>query len=565
MAKPRRLTRLPTLAMLAMLAVRRAFPSPRPVAASASPRCHAVLFFFEPRRPRHPPRSARLTSTPYASPSHVPTPFPFLPKHKSRLQTAASAVRLDSESSAGTLLETLRPGATVDPNAETQRPDATVDANPGSAVRPDSGSSVGTPVETLRPGARVDSDPGSAVRPDSGSSVGTPVETLRPDARVDSNPGSAVRLDSDSSVGMLLKALRFDAPTDPNLDPECPDAGAETHGGCDDPIANGTPFDLWELARSWTPGFCGSGGKRTCAKKECALDAMTATLTLHGLWPSFLKPADLGGARGATSEGKNAAPRRAAVEPANANELGAAASCFWPQNCAEPSWLVGAEGSSSWRYDPALLPQGPENEKLAPAWYSGGLGAHEWPKHGTCASWADTSGSVPGFDQASYYAATFDLARREGTPAGLVAAAGSKLALAELQAMFGGPKKVALGCTSKCELVQVVTCYTQGKGTKDDPVGPNAQIDCPCTGVRDSHYDNSCAEKHACAEVTILSPEQTGCGGHPSPSPDACGDVLKCCPGVLGPACTGDAECLGESGCARCAHSGHCTNEPRGA
>ena len=84
-----------------------------------------------------------------------------------------------------------------------------------------------------------------------------------------------------------MKALRFDAPTDPNLDPECPDAGAETHGGCDDPIANGTPFDLWELARSWTPGFCGSGGKRTCAKKECALDAMTATLTLHGLWPSF--------------------------------------------------------------------------------------------------------------------------------------------------------------------------------------------------------------------------------------------------------------------------------------
>ena len=288
---------------------------------------------------------------------------------------------------------------------------------------------------------------------------------------------------------------------------------------------------------------------------------MTPSLTLHGLWPSFSKPVDACGEHDATNGSKNAAPRRAAVEPPV--NVGASASCFWPQSCAEPSWLCGVDASSSWRYDAALLPQGPENEKLAPAWYSDGLGAHEWPKHGTCATWADTSGAVPGFDQASYYAATFDLARREGTPDALVAAAGSQLALADLQAMFGGPRKVALGCTSKCELVQVVTCYTQGKGTADDPVGPNARTDCPCTGVRDSHYDNSCAEKHACSLVTILSPGQTGCGGHPSPSPDACGDVLKCCPGVLGPDCTDDADCLGESGCARCAHSGHCTNEPR--
>ena len=445
---------------------------------------------------------------------------------------------------------------------------------------PDSGSSVETPVwmtpvETLRPDAQVDPIPDSAVQPDSESSAEMLLETLRPDAQVDPNPNSAVQPDSESSagtphshphsheVGTTVTTLRPDAQVDPNPDAECPDAGAETHGGCDDPIAYGTPFDLWELARSWTPGFCGSGGKRTCAKKECVPDAMTPSLTLHGLWPSFSKPVDACGEHDATNGSKNAAPRRAAVEPPV--NVGASASCFWPQSCAEPSWLCGVDASSSWRYDAALLPQGPENEKLAPAWYSDGLGAHEWPKHGTCATWADTSGAVPGFDQASYYAATFDLARREGTPDALVAAAGSQLALADLQAMFGGPRKVALGCTSKCELVQVVTCYTQGKGTADDPVGPNARTDCPCTGVRDSHYDNSCAEKHACSLVTILSPGQTGCGGHPSPSLDACGDVLKCCPGVLGPDCTDDADCLGESGCARCAHSGHCTNEPRGA
>ena len=202
------------------------------------------------------------------------------------------------------------------------------------------------------------------------------------------------------------------------------------------------------------------------------------------------------------------------------------------------------------------------------------MGAHEWPKHGTCAAWADASGTAHGLDQASYYTAMFDLAKKEGTPQALLDAAGSSIPLADLQAIFGGTKRVALGCTSTCELVQVLTCYSQGAGATGEgvnAVGPSARADCPCTGVRDSHYDNSCAEAHACSTVKVLSPEQTGCGGGgptptpgPGPTPPSrhCKGGAKCCPGVKGPPCRSDADCTGETGCARCAHSGHCTDVP---
>ena len=89
----------------------------------------------------------------------------------------------------------------------------------------------------------------------------------------------------------------------------------------------------------------------------------------------------------------------------------------------------------------------------------------------------------------------------------LVDAMGGSLPLKELQDLFGGAKRVALGCTPRCELVQVLTCYAQGEGTEASPAGPGERADCPCTGVRDSHYDNSCAEAHACTEVKI--PERT--------------------------------------------------------
>jgi len=326
-----------------------------------------------------------------------------------------------------------------------------------------------------------------------------------------------------------------------SADPSCPDAGAESHTGCEDPIKGGAPFDMWELARSWTPGFCASGGKRTCSKKECAVSGMELMLTLHGMWPSYSTPV---GSQDSTS-------RRALRSNGGA--------CFWPQDCSKPSWYPA---SASWSYDASLLPKDPSYEKLAPAWYDDGLGVHEWSKHGTCAAWFDASGSKAGLDQAGYYQAMFDLATKEGTPDALREAAGGELALSELQSIFGGPKAVALGCTSSCQLVQVLTCYAQG----DTSAGPAIATECPCTGVRDSHYDNSCAEEHACDTVKILSPDQTGCGGQPGPSPGpgpmppSC--ATQCCEGYAGPDCAFDADCKQYSNCLRCAHSGHCTDVP---
>ena len=243
-----------------------------------------------------------------------------------------------------------------------------------------------------------------------------------------------------------------------------------------------------------------------CGKQECDVSAMVPALTLHGMWPSYATPVD-GDAAG-EDEIDVAAPRRSLREEASVAAGGG--KCFWPQMCTKPGWFPK---SSPWTYDPSLLPKGPQYEALAPAWYSDGLGSHEWPKHGTCAAWADGTGTTKGLDQKGYYDAMFALAKAEGTPNALVDAMGGSLPLKELQDLFGGAKRVALGCTPRCELVQVLTCYAQGEGTEASPAGPGERADCPCTGVRDSHYDNSCAEAHACDEVKILSPEQTGCGG----------------------------------------------------
>jgi len=158
----------------------------------------------------------------------------------------------------------------------------------------------------------------------------------------------------------------------------------------------------------------------------------------------------------------------------------------------------------AWAYARSNVPSDDEAERAAPAWTGDGLGAHEWSKHGTCAAWVDAHGRTPGYTQRTFYDATFALAESLGTPEALRVATGSDVSLVDLQDMFGGPTKVALGCTHKCELVQAVQCFERAaNGT----VG--IAMDCPCVGVRDSRYDNSCA--HSCKRVRILSPGQTKC------------------------------------------------------
>jgi ribonuclease T2 len=184
---------------------------------------------------------------------------------------------------------------------------------------------------------------------------------------------TAVSADPAAAAATATTTTSVSVLTAPDTD--CPDAGAESHSGCEDPIKGGTPFDLWELARSWTPGFCASGGKRTCAKKECTLSTMVPALTLHGMWPSFSKPVALSSAVTATAvdDASALAHHRRALRdislitnPAVANAGGA---CFWPQDCTQPGWWPN---KAPWAYDASLLPAGPEYETLAPAWYSDG-------------------------------------------------------------------------------------------------------------------------------------------------------------------------------------------------
>jgi len=267
----------------------------------------------------------------------------------------------------------------------------------------------------------------------------------------------------------------------------CARVGARSRSGCDDAVrASSAPFDVYELARSWAPGYCFT---TSCESAACSRGVLEPTLTLHGLWPSYAAPIRV--------RDRDSA-RRALRTDADERE------CFWPQNCARPRWYPSDE---AWAYDATEAPSDDAAREIAPAWTSEGLGAHEWAKHGTCASWGmDSSGDSPGYTQREYYAATFALAEALGTPRALTDAAGSEVALTDLQDAFGGSARVAFGCTRDCELVQVVQCFARAA---DGGVG--SAMDCPCVGVLDSRYDNSCAG--SCERVRVLSPEQSKCAG----------------------------------------------------
>lgn len=297
----------------------------------------------------------------------------------------------------------------------------------------------------------------------------------------------------------------------------CQYEGTKTHDGCDDPMytkeMNGDEsdrFDMFELARSWTPGFCasfkdssslGKGKKKT----ECQKAYLKNELTVHGLWPSYSEPLSDPAVVLRSSKDKK--------------------KCYWPQNCRIPP---GYPRNESFRYDEKALPKGEEFERLAPAWYYDGLAEHEWEKHGTCAMWpakddATSIGStgknvVNPLTQKDFYVGMFHLAKDLGTPEELSRSAGKKVSLDALKSAFSeiSPNLAAFGCDSRCNFVQVVQCFrrpssssalvsrssTRNSSSSDsDFIGH--PMDCPCVGVRDSRYDNSC-ESHCADGVYIV-------------------------------------------------------------
>ena len=273
--------------------------------------------------------------------------------------------------------------------------------------------------------------------------------------------------------------------------PSCADAGAESHRGCEDPLDDGHPFDLWELARSWTPGFCASGGARTCAKEECAVSTMVPALTLHGLWPSFAEPVER-------------------------------ATCFWPQDCSRPPWLPA---SAAWTYDASLLPSDPTSRTLAPAWYADGLGAHEWPKHGTCAAWSADAGRF-GLD-----AGRTTPRCSPSPPKAPRTRSSPRRAATRRRCVFrtsSAGRSASAGMHALVRTLQVVTCYDRG-----GEAAGRAPRQCPCVGVPTA-TTMRCARAHACAAVKVLSPEETGCDGEGTrrdPRAERRASGRACCPG----------------------------------
>ena len=298
---------------------------------------------------------------------------------------------------------------------------------------------------------------------------------------------------------------------------------------------------------------CGAGARRTPASareahvpKECAPDTMVgahAARAVAVLLDATAAPRRVVPATRAPPPRRRAAPFQAHLR-----------TPFQPRTKTEkpvsgPRLRVpgGAPRSRRpWRYDASLLPGRGEPEAGARlvrrrAGRARVAEARTWPGgHADSQAGPATYYTPP---STSPSLRTPDARRRRR----------SAVALRDLQALFGGPKRVALDAPPPASW-QVVTCYAQGSGARATPWARASERTARVLAC-ESHYDNSCAEAHACAEVKVLSPEQAGGGGAPTRAPG------KVAPGGR-TRVRGDADCVGESGCVRCAHSGHCTAEP---
>jgi ribonuclease I len=126
----------------------------------------------------------------------------------------------------------------------------------------------------------------------------------------------------------------------------------------------------------------------------------------------------------------------------------------------------------------------------APAWFYG-LGEHEWEKHGSCADAMNLDLST---DQAQrvYFNTTYDAFSRKKEFV-VTSSIGKSVPAKELYDKLEFSS--GLGCTPKCELEALFTCWS-----KDSQNLPLQQIPCPAVGIINSEYSNGCQK---CTEITI--------------------------------------------------------------
>jgi ribonuclease T2 len=211
------------------------------------------------------------------------------------------------------------------------------------------------------------------------------------------------------------------------------------------------------MAEKWSPTFCNEAG---CGNSECQAISSGANyaadhLVLHGLWPQLDR-----------------------IYPDHSDGCNERAGCAYPQFCTKDLS----------RFDPNNLPDNAQD--YAPAWVAG-LASHEWEKHGSCAFTNHLPASSAEAQKAFF----------NTTIAAFLAS--DKLDLSDVigksvsaQTLYNRLQFASgLGCSKKCELDAVYTCWSRSNENT-----PDQQIDCPNEGILDSGYSNGCK---TCSDITV--------------------------------------------------------------
>lgn len=179
---------------------------------------------------------------------------------------------------------------------------------------------------------------------------------------------------------------------------------------------------IYVYAYSWTPGFC----KESTTYPGCISPQpyWKSNFTIHGLWPQY------------TTTGY---PSYCSTTP------------FDPNTPLEIGWDTMTQYYPDVKYSET----DPDYDSF---W------EHEWDKHGTCS----------GLNQTAYFQQALDLAKNFPTPSALQQAIGQTIDPTTLQTALGGPKKVALQCTTQSSITFLTGAYTCWTATTTP-----TQIDCP--------------------------------------------------------------------------------------
>jgi ribonuclease I len=228
-----------------------------------------------------------------------------------------------------------------------------------------------------------------------------------------------------------------------------------------DPYGKAGDYDLLIFARFWM----GEPANQIACGSFAA-----SNLTLHGIWPQYL----------------------AARET---NHL-------WPQFCNSSSAVTQVSAAVQSK----MLPDWQQYARSYPDDSSlqyKGLAGHEWERHGVCWSSAVNSlADAPAVEalQLKFFNSSINLMRKFPTPALLGDSLRAKkpIALAALQAAFGGAQYVALQCgasgeNGQAQLTMVSLCFDK------DLI---KQIACPDSALQEA-YLNSCVVPTPVAEVTV--------------------------------------------------------------